>query len=295
MSNLSDLGTFQLGQVQLGASVGQIGVTDQLGIAETLTVDMEAFIADTLGLADVLTLSPSIPLADAFSFAEAGSFPTEGFAGILGRIVLRMDVTSEDFCAMVEESGMGIEVNDVPHRAYFFIKQRGQKFDQGIEIFPGDAVMFSCPDLDLTVGDEIKFAGLVFELTALVPHYIDGNPIYVKSACRKIRTIPDMPQVIGLAASANLEGKTTLTWDAVDLETYEWFDYYEVYQSANDVDFFLRDRTKATSLTAKNLTPDTVYYYKVRAIDKYGNAGALSTSVATPVDTTPPAPPEGVR
>jgi hypothetical protein len=295
MSNLSDLGTFQLGQVQLGASVGQIGLFDSFSTGEATGMDATVSIADTLSLAEILSLELDIPLADAFAIAESGSFPTEGFAGILGRITLRMDVTSADFCAMVEESGMSVEINDTPERAYFFIKQRGQKFDQGIEIFPGDGVMFSCPDLDLSLGDEIKFAGLVFNITALVPHYIDGNAIYVKSACRKIRTIPDMPQVIGLVASPNLEGKTTLTWDAIDLETYEWFDYYEIYESSNDVDFVLRDRTKSTSLTVKNIVEDTVYYYKVRAIDKYGNAGILSTSVETPVDITPPGTPSGVR
>ena len=295
MSNLSDLGTFQLGQVQLGASVGQIGVFDSFSTSEATAIDTTISIVDTLSLAELLSLEADIPLADAFAMAESGSFPTEGFAGILGRIILRMDVTSVDFCAMVEESGMSVEVNDVPERAYFFIKQRGQKFDQGVEIFPGDGVMFSCPDLDLSLGDEIKFSGLVFEITALVPHYVDGNIIYVKSACHKIRTIPDMPQVVSLVASPNLEGKTVLTWDTIDLETYEWFDYYEIYESSNDIDFALRDKTKSTSLTVKNIIEDTVYYYKVRAIDKYGNAGALSTSVATPVDTTPPDTPSGVR
>jgi len=297
LSNLSDLGTFQLGQAQLGASLGSIHAQDFFSFSDALTLDSDVSLQDLLSIGEQLGYSLFIELADAFSFAEGGFYPTEGWAGVLGKIVLRMDVTSEDFCAMVDESGMSIEINDQPARAFCFIKQRGQKFEQGIEIYPGDAVMFSCPEdaIVLQVGDEIKFSGYIFTVEHIIDEYFDGNIIYRKSALRKIRSIPDMPQVQNLIASPNLEGKTTLTWDEIDLDVWAWFSHYEVHESTDDITYFLREATKQNSINIKNIVENTAYYYKVRAVDKYARTGAFSVKTVTPTDTTPPSPPSGVR
>ncbi len=299
MSNLSDLGTFQLGQVQLGASLGQIGVFDEFEFSESSTVNIEMILEDAIEIAEALGLDIQVLVEDAFEFEEAGSFPAFGIAAVLGFVVLRMNITAVDFCAMVEESGMSVEINDVPARAFTFIKQSGQKFDQGVEILPGDAVMFSC-GLDekfenLTVGDEIKFDGYTFSVEAIINHYFDGNVIYRKSALRRLRVIPDMPKVIGLAASPNLDGKTTLTWDIIDKQVFPAFDHFEIFESTDDVTYYLRESVKSNSITIKNLVPNTKYYYKVRAVDKYSRDGEFSDIVETPIDDVPPAPPTGVR
>ena len=302
MSDLSDLGRFQLGQVQLGHSLGQFAVFDSVEVSDQGNViDFEAVLQDSIEAGE-----PSIAVELAAIFYDSivandlgGTFPTEGWAAIYGKIVLRMNVTSEDFCAMVDEAGMSIELNDVPARAFCYIKQVGQKFEPSIQILPGDAVMFTCPEDDVTgpiaVGDIVKFDLQEFEVIAVRNKYFDGNIIYRKSALRKIRTDPQLPAVDNLAASENLQGKTTLTWDAIDTFVYSWFDKYEVWESVDDIDYFLRETTRANSMTVKNLIPNTVYYYKVRATDKYGKAGDFSAVAQTPIDDTPPAPPTGVR
>ena len=184
MSNLSNLGTFQLGQVQLGASLGNASFFDSYSMSETIVGELDVYLQDSYALTEVLDVEAFLELVDAYSLAESGSFPTEGWAGVLAKIVQAMDVTSIDFCAMVEESGQSLEVNSVPERAYFFIKQRQQRFTPEIEIDPGDAVMHSCPDLVIAIGDVVTFLGIDYTIVAIIPHTINGNIIYNKSACK---------------------------------------------------------------------------------------------------------------
>jgi hypothetical protein len=375
--NTAQLGQFTLGKAQLGASVGQLDVFETLTISEADVIDINLAIADALTLTELLSILSELGFADSVSFAEAATYPAQdGWAGVLGRIVLRMNVEDTDFCAAVTESGMSIEINGTPARAFCFMKQTGQKFDHGVQIYPGDAVLFSCPSDALlpAIGDVITFDGYNFTIIEQRNKYFDGNIIYIKSALQRTRTIPDIGQVQGVAASANYEGKTTLTWDEIDSL---WLDHYEIWESlsamttnaigligvnveqtqteitlttayspgeyvtgqsitivdsaGNDdqytvisyqdnggglgqitvagalettaplgtvqnlLNHYLRDKTKATSITIKNLTPNTVYYYLVRAIDKYNNVGRWAIEIQTPVDTTAPPKVEGLR
>ncbi len=353
-----------------------MALADSITFAEALVVDFDMQLADAISLSELLEILDEVALADSITLAEAASFIAEGWAGVLGRIVLRMNVVDTDFCAAVNESGQSIEINGTPARSYCFIKQTGQKFDHGVQIYPGDAVLFSCPSDVLLpeIGDVISFDGFTFNIIAQRNKYFDGNVIYIKSALQKVRTTPAIGQVQGVAASANYEGKTTLTWDELDSL---WRDHYEVWESlsalttnpigligvnipqteteitltsayspgeyvtrqaitiidstGNDgqyqiisyqdnggglgqitvagtlddtaplgtvqnlINHYLRDTTKANSLTIKNITPNTIYYYLVRAIDKYGNKGKWAIEAQTPVDTTKPPTVEGVR
>ena len=263
---------------------------------------ISAAILDAITIAEMAAISNSLALSEAaISIVEDFSVPyaTDGWAGIMGRITLRMDVTSVDFCAMVEESGMSVEINDVPARVYCFLKQRGQQFEPNIQILPGDAVIFSCPTDPVSgpikAGDIVKFDFREFEVLAVRNKYFDGNIIYRKSLLRKLRVSPNLPQVGNLAASANLDGKTKLTWDAIDKSIWGYLDGYEVHESTDGIAYFLREKTASNSLSIANLVPNTKYYYKVRAIDKYNKLGDFSAVVETPIDITPPAAPVGGR
>lgn len=353
-----------------------MALADSITFAEALVADFDMELDDTITLTELLEILDEVALADSITLAEAASFIAEGWAGVLGRIVLRMNVVDTDFCAAVEESGQSIEINGTPGRAFCFIKKVGRKYDHGVRIYPGDAVLYSCPSDTLlpAIGDTITFDGYDFTVIAQLNKHFDGNIIYIESGLQKIRSTPAIGQVQGLAASANYEGKTTLTWD--DLNS-EWLDHYEVWESLsalttnsigligvnipqteteitlttayspgeyaagqritivgsteNDGDYtiisyqdnggglgqitvadalddtaplgtvqnllnyYIRDKTKANGLSVKNLTPNTIYYYLVRAVDKYGNTGAWSTEAQTPVDQGTPPTVEGVR
>lgn len=430
MSNLASLGTFRLGQAQLGATLGQIALfdviavsesltleqaiplTDVIAIAETLVVEdsiaildtiaiAEALVildamaladivalteglviddtmalADAIAIAELLQLYPKPALADAIAIAEAGSYPTIGWAGILGKIVLRMNVEDTDFCAAVEESGQSIELNGTPGRAFCQVQKTTRQYDHGIQIYPGDAVLYVCPS-DTTlpaVGDTITFDGYNYTVINRLNQHFNGNIIYIEYGLQRIRSIPAIGQVQGVVASPNYEGKTTLSWDEIGSL---WLDHYEIWESltamttnsigligvnitqteteitlttaysggeyatgqritivdsaGNDGDYivisyqdngaglgqitvagalddtaplgtvqnlinhYLRSTTKSNSKTIKNLTPNTIYYYLVRAIDKYGNTGAWAVEAATPINTTKPPKVEGIR
>lgn len=384
IANSSGLGYFVLGAAKLGTAPKQMAIFESLGIADELELDIEILINEGIGFADTITeVGHAIYIEDTLGIVDSGSYKSDYMAGVYAKITVILDVTSDDFCEIVLESGQTISVNGTPARAFCFVKQTGQKFDHGVNIQAGDAVLFSCPTSPIIeVEDIIGFHVYEFKIISIIDHFFDGNLVYRKAGLRRLSgdssLVTDLPGIIGLIASENLKGKTALTWDDIDKIYYPELDYYQVWESAtggsgtapisgftatgpgialidlseaysagkytagglivmqgsegNDGDylitsyqdnggqgqlaitvteafditaplgtvfnatmFYMRDETKSNGLSVKNITANTVYYYLVRAIDKYGGAGEFSNEAVTPVNQTAPAAPTGVR
>ena len=242
-NNLSDLGRFRLGCAQLGTQLATKDVYEVVRCTDNdqITAQITTILTDALETLDASNMHFTGFLEDMLELLDSGFFPIDGWAAVVGKIVLRLDVDAVDFCAAVEESGMSIEINDVPSRAFTFIKQRGQKFDIGINIFPGDAVMFSCPDDDIYIkrGDIIKFDGQTFQIVHIINKYFDGNIIYRKSALQKVRSIPTLPTVGDIVIGDNNAGKVTLSWGNMNTNIYPWFDHFEIWEGYGQQSFQL--------------------------------------------------------
>lgn len=290
----ADLGAFILGKAQLGGSIPKLTENEQIGLSEQNAIKLHLRISESVSMTEVYNTAKDIFInfSDSFTLTEKYRRLSDYMAGILGRIQSLLPVTSADFCEMILESGHTISLNGTLCRAYVFIKQAGQKFDHEIITMPGDAVMFSCPDLGVAVGDEVIFDGLTYYVAGNINHLYDGNIIYVKSALQKERFVEPMPQVTGLVAGLNENGKVLLTWD--DIPDIYQFKKFNIWISSG-VEFKYLDSSTSTSYTAKNLIPNTAYWFIVQAIDVYGNAGSFSAQVQCGIDNTPPAAPTGVR
>ena len=296
-SNQADLGIFKLGTVNLGAQLSQMSMFDSFSMSDSIDVYMEALLEDALTFADYVDVVITIEMFTDFQFFENIWYPAFYQAGIRGRIVNPIDVTSEGFCEAVINTGQSLELNDVPARAFIQVKQRIQTFDNEIKIFPGDAVMYSCPDLVIAVGDVVFHNFIEYTIFTWIDRLFNGNTIFRKVALRRkeLFNIP-MPQVAGLAASPNYEGKTTLTWDEVDKDVFPSFDHFNVYRSlVTGGPYTLVDSTKSNKFTDTNLIANTPYFYVVAAVDKYGFEGTPSAEVETGTDTTKPSKPIGGR
>lgn len=67
---------------------------------------------------------------------------------------------------------------------------------------------------------------------------------------------------------------------------------YEVWRStASDFSVAASTRIVAVSSTPVNLAPETIYYFRVRAVNRLGALSAYTTTFAVATSTTPPAPP----
>jgi len=373
----STIGDMALGTLTLGTGRGIVSLYDSVNISDTDPVmDMDAADQETITTTDVLVVNMTAEELEAsiiHLLEDYGTFPALGYTGILGKIVLRMDVDSTDFCQLVAESGQSIEINGTPGRAFLQVQQSKRSYDHGVAVYPGDAVLYSCPEdeIVLKVGDEIYHDGYTYKIIAIQHAFFNGNIIYRESALMRIRATIPIGQVTGLVASDNYEGKTTLTWDAIDTENLS---HYEIWESlnpitteaiagiTNDLDtsrakvgayvaanyipnqlvvlngtvkddgdyalqtyqddgygigelvfpwlfkdtttagiaynmknYWLREKRKSTGATLKNLIPNTKYYYMVRAIDVYGNAGKFSTEADTDIKTVGTRMVEGLR
>ena len=98
-------------------------------------------------------------------------------------------------------------------------------------------------------------------------------------------TVPGTPSVtIGLSSAS---GKPQLTWSAVTGAAK-----YEVYRSTQkDSGFTKINTTTATSYVNTGAAAGTIYYYKVRAVNSDGLAGAYSNVVSGSVKSTVPGTP----
>jgi len=374
---ISSLSRIQLGMTPLGGAVGRVSLYETTPVVELTAIEGQFYESTTITATELLAVLLRVPEKEAETILiteDYGKYPTSGYMGILGKIVLRMDVDSTDFCLLVWETGQSIEINGTPSRAFLQVQQSKRNYDHGVSIYPGDAVMYSCPEDDpvLMLGDLIKHDNIYYRVIAIQHAFFNGNIIYRESGLMKIRSTPAIEQVTGLAASENLDGKTTLTWDDMDVDSLS---HYEVWESLvaettdeitevvqeldytrlklatayvldsytagqlatitdsayNDGDYapqeyrddgyakgeilisgllsmsapygtmhnlknhYLREKTKSNSLTVKNLTPNTTYYYLVRAVDVYGTKGKWSAETYTPTKPIGTRTVEGLR
>lgn len=372
----SALGKFRLGFTSLGSAPNQSKAFETLTITDTEALTIAVLEDETIVFLENINGTTYLYCDETITITEAQSYLSDYLAGVKGTITTLLDVTSADYCQTIIETGQLMMLNGVAERAHIFTKQTSQKFDVDVKILPGDAAMFTCPDLVVTVGDTVIWDGKTFEVADSINHYFANTIIYVKHALQRQRYTQSVPQVLALVASENLKGKTTLTWDDVDFPT---FDHYEIWESVvggagtavaiatvsdtgpgtiliqtgevyaagkylaggkitiqgsdeNDGDYALTayqdnggydelvltlteawditgalgyitnathfykiDTAKSNTLTVKNLVENSIYYYLVRAVDSYGNPGRWSNQAATPVNTTKPTQPEGLR
>ena len=230
----AQLSTFQLGMTPLGGASGRAIIYES---TQTIT-DTTAMVGNTIQNQNVAVLEEILctmeiksDLEELITFIETfKKIPITGYMGVLGKIVLRMDVDSTDFCLLVWETGQSIEINGTPSRAFLQVQQSKRNYDHGVAIYPGDAVMYSCPEdsIVLIPGDIIKHDNIYYKIIAIQHAFFNGNIIYRESGLMKIRSIPAIWQVTGLVASPNLDGKTALTWDEMDTDALK---HYEVWES----------------------------------------------------------------
>lgn len=298
MTNLSDLGNFQLGSVQLGAVQHTMTHFESLSFSDSSEISLTAIMTEAaLTFADSENIEFDAAFQEVLTFFEHVWYPAFYQAGILGRIVNPIDITSEGFCNAVLQTGQSIELNDVPERAFLQVKQRIQTFDNEIKIYPGDAVMYTCPALVIAAGDVVLHNFIEYTIFTWIDRFFGGNLIFRKVALRRkeIFNLP-MPKVLGLSASANLEGKTTLTWEDVDKNVYPSFDHFNIYRGIiTGGPYTFIKSTTSNSFTDKNLVPNAEYFYIVKAVDKFGFEGVASDEAVTPIDNTKPETPKGGR
>lgn len=204
MADYSDLGTFRLGHSTLGNSYGRIEFYENIGMSEQIDANVSTTLNESLAMAELLEANISTVLAEAIAIAESAYYPTYTPAGIIGRIVTLLDITSDDFCAAVLEAGQSLEINDVPGRAFFQIQQYVRRYDREIETEPGDGIMYACPDLEtedaitgesrpIQVGDVVKYQWTNYTIVAIIDRDFDGNVIYRECACKLEAVAPAAP------------------------------------------------------------------------------------------------------
>ena len=229
--NLSCLGRFILGDVQLGASLGSIIHSDSIRATDTDAWEIFTFYEESIEALDreavemIASLSEGIELLQEFLW-----YPVLDQVGVQVRITQPIDITWEDFCTWVYEAGHSILLNGDNARAFVNVQQREQSFRGNVKVFPGDAVMFSCPTLAIQIGDTIVHDFREYEITEIHTKLIGGNYIYFKSAL-KLKDPLTMPKVTGVIVSENLDGQVTLTWDDISRTIYPTMDHYEVWRS----------------------------------------------------------------
>ncbi|WP_153305808.1 fibronectin type III domain-containing protein [Desulfogranum mediterraneum] len=100
------------------------------------------------------------------------------------------------------------------------------------------------------------------------------------------------------------DGSTTLRWQPVssnlDGSPLTVPVRYQVYRSSGNAEFApLGDALQATSYTDRDVVNGRKYFYQIQVVSLYGEdivGGGVSEGVAaTPVDSTPPPPPSGLR
>ena len=365
--SVSALGRLRLGSSVLGAALGSISHTESIKIEEENSVKIYTFNSDAIECQDKSWVEMIASLVDEVELAQEFLwYPVLDQIGVQVRIVQPIDITMDDFCDFVFESGHGILLNGANARAFVNVQQKEQTFRGNEKVYAGDAVMFNCPSLEIKVGDIITHAFREYEIIEIHEKLIGGNYIYLKSAL-KLKTLPlTMPKVTGLKVSPNIDGTVLLTWDDISNTIYPSFDHFEIWKSpihpitavnqvlktftisgeysefftagetfnvtgstgnnntytiaessivtgntlikvvevipsavadglVNKLTFKLVSTTKNANLTDKSLNAGETYFYIVRAVDKYGNAGAFSEAVMTTGDASTPPTPEGFR
>lgn len=228
-------------QIILTHETENLGLTDEIAalrIGEFETISMvdaqEATYgsnpSETMGMIDSEMANFGALEDESLLLTELHQYLNIGYAGVIARIVLAIDITSEDICGAIREAGHSIFLGDAltPARAFLFPKQSIQKFNENKTIYPGDAVMFTCPDLTIYIGDYITHNFIKYRAVTAKDAFIGGNHIYRKWFLRRVVPMTMLQKVLGLTASANREGKTTLSWEPINNQVYTHLDRYIV-------------------------------------------------------------------
>ena len=106
-------------------------------------------------------------------------------------------------------------------------------------------------------------------------------------------TTPGVPT--GLAASSTVNNQATLSWTAPADNGGVAITHYIVQYSINNSSFttFSDGTSTSTSATITGLTGNTIYYFKVSAVNSIGS-GSLTSSVSTTIRPTTPGIPTGL-
>jgi fibronectin type 3 domain-containing protein len=134
-----------------------------------------------------------------------------------------------------------------------------------------------------------------YRLTAVNHTGSESTPSSVASATPRDTTPPKAPE--GLTARSGEESQVTLSWaPSVDPR----LDYYAIYRESPEGSWPATPiaTTTSTSYLNAGLSDGISYTYRVLAVDQAGSESVesvpSSAASATPRDTTPPKPPEGL-
>ena len=213
----ADIGYFTLAGATLGNQPLRGDTREEITISDSSQVVASLYLSEDIFIVENINGTTYAYFNDTITLSEAQSYLSDYLAGVTGTITVPIDITETDYCAMIQESGQQFLLNGVTERAHIFTKQTNQKFNIDKKILPGDAVMFTCPDLTVAVGDEVIWDNKLFKVAESINHYFANTVIYVKHALQRVRYSQPVPQVLGLAASENLKGKTTLTLSLIHI------------------------------------------------------------------------------
>lgn len=205
--------------------------------------------------------------------------------------------------SFVEDGNNAIVFNsssDVPAGAIAYAKWYGgavhtYKGEQFISIFEGDVVVRS----GLNVSQKLFEEAVTHELghTLGFRHSDEGTPSSPQAVMKTVlsgvygatlgpwdadaahtvyestSTPPTLATPTGLVATATSTTSVTVTWNAVPSATS-----YQVERSSNNGAFVLTATVFGTSLVQNNLTPNTTYLYRVRALGAGGATSAFSNA-----------------
>jgi len=264
---------------------------ETMALADAIATVIETEVEEYVTVTDSHIMTQAISMEQGLNFAESTYLLTEVIVGVKGFISTILDIDSTDFCSLVDETGHVVQKTNVTpvfdFQAFLFQKQTRQLFDFGITTFPGDAVMFYCPELDppLEVGDELLSNGIYYNIIEIRDKLMGPNIIYKKAALRKRRETDMLPKITMFGASPNESGSSTVSWSPIDSTQYPWLKEYEVFISEDDIDYISYRKTTGTSISATGLEPGKTYYFKVRGISMTTDAGPLSDPVDCSVPT----------
>ena len=312
------LGTLVLGKGQLGYHYWTVELSEKIGISDVHEIPvlfltegigiedikqfMVLFLDEGIGISDLHKLSPptwSLNLTEGISIADLTTFNIPAWAGVNGTIVISVDITKEDFCNLLSETSNEILLDGEFVAGIIKVLQTTQNFSENLKLFAGEAVLFVCPTLEFDIGDMVLFDDHEYEVKDFITKFIGENKIYRKLALRRTdiaaMEIPDgLRHILTQPSGIQTDDLTaTLYWGPL---TQPHLDHYEVWVAHKASPSFpwLVDVSKSThgSWTTGSKSE---YWFKVRAVDIYGNKGEFSDDhlidFYIPPDTPPTPPP----
>ena len=111
-----------------------------------------------------------------------------------------------------------------------------------------------------------------------------------------VDTIPP-PQVTGVMVTTVSSSQLDISWNAITEEQEPNLDYYNVYRSTSGDSYELVASPTENSYSDTGLTPSTIYFYIITAVDKAGNEGEPSEEASGKTEAGPVKktyPPENV-